>query len=370
VYYDLSPEDAESDVAAVVEVNQLWFERCVTRCCCLGAGGGGADNPADSRKDAIPDMPDTCSRRRFSDNLAAEAKKSPTTPASAVPSASQTINVDQFGYSLIKTMDVGSVRFLVAHSNPRDRPGCPSASNPAPHFIVAFRGTANARNAIIDANFVRTSWAEMQRATKGCAKVHNGFANAWADILPHLKQILELALGQFPQTKHIVCTGHSLGGAIATLCSYSLEAGALAGTRLDCAVSCYTFGAPRIGNQSFVRQYNLACRGTFRVVNENDVVVWIGHCGREHSGHGVFINRDGDTVVEGNFLEGLYRPVIGNGSSLNNHLLGRYGNSIDNVLCPRNLAVDGTVLATFVALARREEAQSTAGKAAVTVGAA
>ena len=50
-----------------------------------------------------------------------------------------------------------------------------------------------------------------------------------------------------PLTLAAVVTGHSLGGALATLAAHELVA-ALKQTAPSIHVSCYTFGAPRTGN--------------------------------------------------------------------------------------------------------------------------
>ena len=53
VYNELNLED-EEDVAMVIEVQQNCFERCVSRCLCLGCGGGGSSalvGGAESRRD-------------------------------------------------------------------------------------------------------------------------------------------------------------------------------------------------------------------------------------------------------------------------------------------------------------------------------
>ena len=48
--------------------------------------------------------------------------------------------------------------------------------------------------------------------------------------------------------------GHSLGGALATLAAYDIQAACDCRDKLD--LSCYTFGAPRTGNHAFVHDYN------------------------------------------------------------------------------------------------------------------
>ncbi len=57
--------------------------------------------------------------------------------------------------------------------------------------------------------------------------------------------------------------GHSLGGALATLTAYDLQAEF--GFR---ELQCYTFGCPRTGNHAFARDYERVVPDTWHVVND------------------------------------------------------------------------------------------------------
>ena len=60
-----------------------------------------------------------------------------------------------------------------------------------------------------------------------------------------------------------MCTGHSLGGALATLAAYDLQA-EFAFRKLQ----VYTFGSPRTGNHAFAHDYERRVPHTWHVVNE------------------------------------------------------------------------------------------------------
>ena len=63
------------------------------------------------------------------------------------------------------------------------------------------------------------------------------------------------------------CTaGHSLGGALATLAAYDLK-NVADKANLDVHISCYTFGAPRVGNHSFAEDFDRVINDCFHVVN-------------------------------------------------------------------------------------------------------
>jgi predicted lipase len=63
--------------------------------------------------------------------------------------------------------------------------------------------------------------------------------------------------------RKVYFTGHSLGAALSTLAINDL------GKDED---SLYTFGSPRVGCSSFVKQFDERFKNTFRYRNENDIV--------------------------------------------------------------------------------------------------
>ncbi len=157
--------------------------------------------------------------------------------------------------------------------------------------IVAFRGSEISRkrekrdlNEVVadlktDIDFRLTDWE------RG-GKVHRGFKEAldevWPDLLAHIREI------QGKGCK-IWVTGHSLGGALATL---------FAG-RYGTVQGVYTFGAPRVGNEDFREHFD---RDIYRFVNNRDIVPRLPPPGLYvHVGIRKFI--DGDGVVRDTILE-------------------------------------------------------------------
>lgn len=63
----------------------------------------------------------------------------------------------------------------------------------------------------------------------------------------------------------IIATGHSLGGAVATIAAANLR-------KAGFAVDIYTFGAPRAGNAAFANFVTQQAGAEFRVTHDNDPV--------------------------------------------------------------------------------------------------
>jgi len=133
--------------------------------------------------------------------------------------------------------------------------------------IVAFRGTANLRDFITDAQFWRTP---VPTSDSSQCEIHAGFFEAYASIIEELATYLR-GLPELP----LFITGHSLGGAEAVLAALELK------RRKFPIVQVYTFGQPRVGNGVFKRLYEAALgQATFRVVHEEDIVARIPHLPR------------------------------------------------------------------------------------------
>ncbi len=90
--------------------------------------------------------------------------------------------------------------------------------------------------------------------------VHPGFALLVETFLPDIQAIIKNS-----NAKQICLTGHSLGGALATLAAYRL-------INDFPFISVYTFGSPRVGDQDFKERYKKYKITHFRFENKNDIV--------------------------------------------------------------------------------------------------
>lgn len=124
-------------------------------------------------------------------------------------------------------------------------------------------------------------------------KVHNGFYKQ----LHHkgsygliVNNLLEL-LNEYPYDIYI--TGHSLGGALATLFAYELST-----TYPGLKMNVITFGSPRVGNKDFMDDFefhrNIKC---YRVKNSRDYITMVPkyhyyHVGTELKLNSLSINKN------------------------------------------------------------------------------
>ena len=127
-------------------------------------------------------------------------------------------------------------------------------------LFLIFRGTTEANN---KADFITDARIGITHSRTGLP-VHIGFNHTFNSMLPDIRSYLLEAKA----TGVVHCIGHSLGGAVA-----SLAADWVAKNTSNCA-RLYTFGAPRVGTEWFVKSTtnNILARNMFRVYHRTDPV--------------------------------------------------------------------------------------------------
>ncbi|EJT73606.1 hypothetical protein GGTG_07462 [Gaeumannomyces tritici R3-111a-1] len=129
-------------------------------------------------------------------------------------------------------------------------------------LTVSIRGSRTIQNFITDVIF-RAQAADREFCA-GCT-VHAGFMYAHQEIVARVRAAVADALDEYPNHR-VRVTGHSLGGAVATLLGATLR-------RRGVACDIYTYGAPRVGNEAFVRWVDAQDNGRLlRLTHYNDLV--------------------------------------------------------------------------------------------------
>ncbi len=112
-------------------------------------------------------------------------------------------------------------------------------------IIIAFRGSLTFQNWIENLRFVKEPSPWPDRDYPG-ARVHTGFLDSYADIATTLRSSVMVLGKRYPNAR-IVITGHSLGGAIATLCAADLKYH----LGMTVNIELVSFHSPRVGNSQF-----------------------------------------------------------------------------------------------------------------------
>lgn len=139
-------------------------------------------------------------------------------------------------------------------------------------IIVAFRGTEPESQG----EDLQTDLAAVQAPVDSSngVFVHTGFLCASDDIWQNFLKIRMANVAASSPRKPVFLTGHSLGGALATVIGYQiLTTGATSGLNLK---GIYTYGSPRVGTIGFKERLEAAAKakGTaiVRVRNGNDTI--------------------------------------------------------------------------------------------------
>jgi len=139
-------------------------------------------------------------------------------------------------------------------------------------FVFAFRGTEpdELSDLLADLNAI-------PRGAMTHGLVHSGFRG---EVDKLWEQLVDFQKKHEGKTFYI--TGHSLGGAMATVATSRFE-------EFTAVEHLYTFGSPRVGTRSFVR--NIQTKHT-RVKNNNDIVTTVPLfiMGYKHHGDLLYIN--------------------------------------------------------------------------------
>lgn len=176
-------------------------------------------------------------------------------------------------------------------------------------LLVAFRGTESGRDILTDLNIFTSELQlpefsiyhyplfhqeELRYRWDNDIKVHSGFNNQFLSVKEPLENTIDNFMNQHFQDNpiwgkqyqngdesdgnlmknndidanpSIIFTGHSLGGALATLSSLYFKC-----KYPEAEVSCITFGSPRAGCSEFTKLFNDNIEESYRFVNDNDPV--------------------------------------------------------------------------------------------------
>jgi len=159
----------------------------------------------------------------------------------------------------------------------------------ADFVIIGFKGTEkNLHDLATDLNIRRFKPKEYR------FRVHMGFKRAVSEVYVQVLDCIRAIEQADGRKKKYLVTGHSLGGALATLfVARYLLCGKARGSPDDIA-AVYTYGSPKVGDKTFATVYDsLMKTKTFRIVNHKDVITTVPPLSFKHVGTKVLLDHDG-----------------------------------------------------------------------------
>lgn len=151
-------------------------------------------------------------------------------------------DLDILDMKIVKTFDTnGTQAILVSNSK---------------FYILAFRGT--------EITSISDIKADLKAQTMECesgGKIHTGFNDAFAEVHTEIQSFINTIENKLP----MFITGHSLGGALATVATKKL-------TYKHGIAACYTYGSPRVADEEWIRNIKTPI---YRLVNSADPVTML-----------------------------------------------------------------------------------------------
>ncbi|MBO6559585.1 MAG: lipase family protein [Nisaea sp.] len=126
--------------------------------------------------------------------------------------------------------------------------------------VIAFRGTQQTKDWMTNLSASATGVMHLKNGREvKVGNVHKGFDAAFKSVEEQIRSYVE-QVADLP----LYITGHSLGGALATLATWYTSGDKLA--------ACYSFGAPRCGDDGLVSEFRTPI---YRIVNGADPVPFV-----------------------------------------------------------------------------------------------
>jgi hypothetical protein len=136
---------------------------------------------------------------------------------------------------------------LFQHHSPTSR------INPVPTLYVVFKGSSSLRDFLNDAKITKTPFADIPELAGLSGTTHGGFyKHMQSEVGRILAAVDEFSVGM----TRIVITGHSLGGAMATLFSLIMAHKKHKAPAKIPSIHCVTFGAPNLFSDQARNSYN------------------------------------------------------------------------------------------------------------------
>ena len=220
------------------------------------------------------------------------------------------INWDEYGLSLVKWIE----------NKKSDTQGFVATKDKT--IYVVWRGSESKKDFQNDASIDKVPFIEENE------KIHIGFMSCWESVVGDTYDAIDTALENLQgETTDIVVSGHSLGGAVATLYAYSIKK-----HYPHYNVKATTIGSPRVGNKVFKENYDSSDIDTLRIVHNNDLVTHTPYIGFHHVNYQVRLDTAGNRLQNDKSLKSLwlYLKSLFSGKTIKDHMGDGYMKALQN----------------------------------------
>ena len=125
-------------------------------------------------------------------------------------------------------------------------------------LIIVFRGTTSVKDWRYDLEILRSSVDFLENTF-----VHSGFLRQYKSV----RSVIHSQINK--KVKKVICCGHSLGSALATICALDIKL-----RYPDINVGYLGCGGPRVGGPRFVKLFNSKIDASYRFVANKDPITF------------------------------------------------------------------------------------------------
>ncbi|MFW9993125.1 MAG: lipase family protein [Candidatus Odinarchaeota archaeon] len=206
-------------------------------------------------------------------------------------------------------------------------------------IVIAFRGTSSVQDLLTDIIILQTIYPPTRRLFFK-PRVHAGFLEAYKSVKKEIHAHLNTLFSEQGSSRLFV-TGHSLGGALATIAAVDLN------QTFKLPVTIYTYGSPKVGNSWFARKFNRKIKDSFRIANVDDVIPsYPPVIGYNHINSLVFIDKKGNIDTKPSALEQIIEKlddtlIVLTGQVLKKHASELYQSALNSSLDKQNEKASG-----------------------------
>lgn len=163
--------------------------------------------------------------------------------------------------------------------------------NNVKNLYIFVRGTQTDVEAKLDLQYSQVSGSYVGNNFNN-SLIHKGFSNIFGQIKSQLETLLLITTSTYSTISNIIVSGHSLGGAIA-----SLIAAYLISTKSYSNVYTYTYGKPKVGDPEYCDNLDLITSNFWRVENQTDIVPQIPLAVMPTPGKRWFYNQEAKNIT-------------------------------------------------------------------------